>query len=97
MPDVKVYIRKENIAKWEALENKSDLINTILKELPVDSLSVQPGAEESDEETIEEQMAAAGYSFLSMSNGQAYGRDTQNHPVFFDVKYGRVIFPTATS
>ena len=30
MPDVKVYIRAENIDKWNAVENKAEWINTIL-------------------------------------------------------------------
>lgn len=30
MPDVKVYIRVENIDKWNAMANKSEWINTLL-------------------------------------------------------------------
>lgn len=31
MPDIKVYIRKENIDKWNNIHNKSEWINTLLK------------------------------------------------------------------
>lgn len=31
MPDIKVYIREENISKWRAIANKSEWINTLLK------------------------------------------------------------------
>lgn len=31
MPDVKVYIRAENLNKWNSMENKSKWINTLLK------------------------------------------------------------------
>lgn len=31
MPDVKVYIRTENIDKWNAIANKAEWLNTLLK------------------------------------------------------------------
>jgi hypothetical protein len=37
MPDIKVYIRKQNIEKWNAIEEKSEWINTLLDEIPVTS------------------------------------------------------------
>lgn len=30
MPDVKVYVRQENVEKWQSIHNKSEWLNTLL-------------------------------------------------------------------
>lgn len=52
MPDVKIYIRRSNMAAWEALENKSDWVNTLLAE----QINERPTLEENEPALSDEEL-----------------------------------------
>lgn len=82
MPHANIWIRRSNQAAWDALDNKSDWINSHLK----DTTSAD------DDYSPKSQVEAAGYVFIEIDDdGQVHCRDRSGEDYYFDVKYGKVI------
>ena len=101
MPDVKVYIRKENIQKWNDIANKSEWINTLLKnsddtssygrtiDTPVGP-AVTVLSEMLPPLSVKEQLEELGLLYDPTLPGQAYSQEEERY-IKYTVKDGEVI------
>jgi hypothetical protein len=94
-----IYIHKTNQAAWEAIENKSDFVNALLKEhralSPLMKTTVTPiqVTPTPDGDSLEEQLAEKGFALVERDDiGNVKGRDRMGNVQWFDVKAGVVFF-----
>jgi hypothetical protein len=78
MPTISIFIRQGDLLSWKALKNKSQWLHDNLPK--------------ADDESLAGQLLAEGFTFIEEVDDQAHAKNSKGEDIWFDVKFGRVLF-----